>query len=84
MSQIDEVAATREEIGPSIKTIVTKHCLGCPALRTEDWEFEEENDGRDSGTNARCMVLDKHIASYWHEWDTTPEWCPALQPSEAG
>jgi hypothetical protein len=79
-----ELAATREEIGPISKTVTTMHCVGCPALKTEDWSFEEENDGIDRGTTARCgaannMVID----SYWHQGKSTPSWCPALNPPKA-
>lgn len=67
------------KIGPVIKT--TRHCDGCPALATADWTFVEENDGLDSGTDAKCTASKppRHIASYWHTGYQTPDWCPALQ-----
>ena len=68
---------TFEPFGPTRKT--TFHCHGCPMLITEDWEFHEEDDGIDRGTDAKCtaMTPPKHIASYWDSHDHAPDWCPA-------
>jgi hypothetical protein len=61
--------------GPTAKTTWT--CDGCPLLRTEDWEFHEENDGVDRGTDATCDGAEgREIATYWHKGYPTPAWCP--------
>lgn len=68
--------------GPTTKTSL--HCNGCPALHTDDWSFVEENDGLDSGTDAKCTAMTpvKHIASYWSASTPVPAWCPALASGE--
>lgn len=64
-------------------TVITKYqCKGCYYLETEEWEFYGENDDRDSGTDAKCGKLEKHIASYWCSSDSSPKWCPFIQESE--
>lgn len=69
--------------GPTVKT--TLHCVGCSALHTTDWSFVEENDGLDTGIDAKCTAMDpaKHISSYWCSTDRAPSWCPA-QPLATG
>lgn len=62
-------------VGPTKKITLT--CDGCPSLRTEAWEFHEENDGVDRGTDASCGEAGgRSIASYWHAGFPTPGWCP--------
>lgn len=76
-------ATERTAPGPLAETATTYRCVGCPALRTEEWEFYGENDERDSGTSAKCTAIGKHISSYWYARDKTPEWCPALSALSA-
>ena len=62
--------------GPT-KVVTTRYiCDNCSHLHTKDWSFMGENDDLDTGTDARCMVLDKHIESYYHKGHDAPKWCP--------
>lgn len=79
----NDVAATRG-IGPGVKVRASNHCAGCPALKLEDWEFHQEDDDIDRGTDAKCTAANRPISSYYRTWDETPEWCPALQSDEGG
>ncbi len=75
-----------ENIGP--RTLPAKYvCVGCPALKTEYWRDEVDNDHWDSGTIAICTAKrdsvdseGRTISSYWHENYPPPDWCPALKP----
>lgn len=53
-------------------------CKGCPALKTDSWYDQLDNDETDSGVNAICMATgkEKHITAYWHEDNAPPDWCP--------
>lgn len=53
-------------------------CDGCPALKTERWDYYDENDYHESGTGADCMKANKRITAYWHEKHSAPEWCPVM------
>lgn len=64
--------------GPSEKII--RRCEGCKYLHTEDWSYQEENDGVDSGTDARCLKAENLLSSYWRASDQTPIWCPFITP----
>lgn len=56
-------------------------CDGCKHLVTREWEEEADNDGTDSGTDARCTKADRPISAYWFRTDKPPEWCPAPAPT---
>lgn len=60
--------------GPS--SITFRYCKGCIHLETEDWKFYGENDDVDSGTDAKCLKMNRHISSYWYTGSYIPDWCP--------
>jgi hypothetical protein len=64
--------------GPIESTVIKYTCTGYIFLETKHWRFERENDEIDSGTDAKCTKVDKHIESYWYSHNNTPKWCPFL------
>lgn len=70
-----------KEIKPEGPQVAGYTCKGCKHFHSEYWKEPDGEGNWDSGTSASCLLLGRHIASYYGSSPTPPNWCPKPHPT---